>query len=159
MSARLLPARLRAVTARGEEGQLLLLVLVYTVIAGLLVTVVVNLSRAYLARRALLAAADGAALAAANQPDLDRIYAGAAGPVLPLSETGATAAVRRYASDAELAARFDGFRVVDVSTDGETVAVTFGAVVRMPFANLLTSRVGVGYPLDATARARSRLGP
>jgi hypothetical protein len=148
--------RLRAVTARGDEGQLLLLVLVYTVIAGLLVTVVVNLSRAYLTRRALLAAADGAALAAANQPDLDRIYAGA-GPVLPLSEEGAAAAVRRYASDADLSTRFDGFRVVDVTTDGETVGVTFGAVVRMPFANLLTSRVGVGYPLDATARARSPL--
>jgi hypothetical protein len=149
---------MRAVTGRGDEGQLLLLVLVYTVIAGLLVTVVVNLSRAYLARRALLAAADGAALAAANQPDLDRVYAGA-GPVLPLSEAGATAAVRRYASDADLAARFDGFRVVDVTTDGETVAVTLGAVVRMPFANLLTSGIGVGYPLDATARARSPLSP
>jgi uncharacterized membrane protein len=148
--------RLRRVRHRGDDGQLLLLVLVYTVIAGLLVTVVVNLSRAYVSRRALLAAADGAALAAANQPNLGRIYSGA-GTVLPLSEAGTRTAVRRYAADAGLAGRFDGFRVVDVTTDGETVTVTLGAVVRMPFANLLSSGLGGGYALDATSRARSPL--
>lgn len=150
--------RLRAVRERGEDGQLLLLVLVYALIAGLLVTVVVNVSKAYLYRRSLLAAADGAALTAANQPDLDRIYAGA-GSVLPLSDAGAEAAVRQYARDADLAGRFDGFEVVDVSTDGETVTVTLGAVVRMPFVNLLSARLRGGYPLDATARARSPLTP
>lgn len=150
--------RLRAVRERGEDGQLLLLVLVYALIAGLLVTVVVNVSKAYLYRRSLLAAADGAALTAANQPDLDRIYAGA-GSVLPLSDAGAEAAVRQYARDADLAGRFDGFEVVDVSTDGETVTVTLGAVVRMPFVNLLSVRLRGGYPLDATARARSPLTP
>ncbi|MGH8894327.1 MAG: pilus assembly protein TadG-related protein [Actinomycetes bacterium] len=150
--------RVRAVLARREDGQLLLLVLVYAVIAGLLVTVVVNLSKAYLYRRSLVAAADGAALTAANQPDLGRIYAGA-GPVLPLSETGARAAVAQYSRDADLATRFNGFRVVDVSTDGQTVTVTLRAVVRMPFANLLTSAVAGGYHVDATARARSPLTP
>jgi hypothetical protein len=151
-------ARLRAVRARGDEGQLLLLVLIYTVIAGLLVTVVVNLSKAYLYRRALVAAADGAALTAANQPDLERIYADA-GPVLPLSETGSRAAVLQYAVDADLDGRFDGFRVVDVSTDGQTVAVTLQAVVEMPFANLLTAGVTDGYEVEATARATSPLTP
>lgn len=146
--------RLRAVTARGDDGQLLLLVLVYAVIAGLLVTVVVNLSKAFLYRRSLVAAADGAALTAANQPDLARIYAGA-GPVLPLSKRGTRAAVGRYADDAELAARFDGFRVVGVETDGRTVTVTLGAVVEMPFANLLSAGLADGYPVTATARATS----
>ena len=150
--------RLRAVRARGDDGQLILLVLVYAVIAGLLVTVVVNLSKAYLYRRSLVAAADGAALTAANQPDLDRVYTGA-GPLLPLSEAGARAAVTQYVRDADLRGRFDGFRVVDVSTDGQTVTVTLAAVVRMPFLNLLTTDVRGGYPLDATARARSPLTP
>lgn len=150
--------RLRAVRDRGDDGQLILLVLIYAVIAGLLVTVVVNLSKAYLYRRSLVAAADGAALTAANQPDLERVYTGA-GPVLPLSEQGARAAVTQYMRDADLEGRFDGFRVVDVSTDGQTVTVTLAAVVRMPFLNLLTTDVRGGYPLDATARARSPLTP
>jgi hypothetical protein len=147
---------MRAIAARPDDGQLLLLVLAYTLIAGLLVTAVVNLSKAYLYRRALLAAADGAALAAANQPDLGRVYAGA-GATLPLSDSGATTAVRRYVARADLATRFDGFRVVDVTTDGATVTVTLGAVVRMPFANVLSDGLRGGYPVDATARARSPL--
>lgn len=151
-------SRLRAIVDREDDGQLLLLLLVYTVIAGLLVTVVVNLSKAYLYRRSLVAATDAAALTAANRPELDRIYAGA-GPALPLSEPGARAAVRQYAADAELASRFEGFRVVDVTTDGQTVTVTLGALVQMPFANVISSGVRGGYPVDATAHARSPLSP
>jgi hypothetical protein len=37
------------------------------------------------------------------------------------------------------------------------VTVTLGAVVRMPFANLLSDGLRGGYPVDATARARSPL--
>ena len=151
-------SRLRAVRARGDDGQLLLLILAYAVIAGLLVTVVVNLSKAYLYRRSLVAAVDGAALSAANQPDLDRIYAGA-GDVLPLSETGARSAVSQYVQDADLARRFNGFEVVGVRTDGQTVTVTLRAVVQMPFINLLSSDYRSGYPVDATARATSPLQP
>ena len=57
---------LRAAGADGDGGQLILLILVYTVIAGMLVTVVVNVSKVYLVRRSLVAAADGAALTAAT---------------------------------------------------------------------------------------------
>ena len=61
----------------------------------------------------------------------------------------------QYAADADLADRFGGFQVVDVSTDGLTVTVTLGAVVAMPFVNVLG--LAEGYPVDATARARSPL--
>lgn len=152
-------ARLHRVTGRGDDGQLLLLVLGYTLIAAVLVTVVVNLSSAFLTRRSLVAAADGAAIAAANQPDLRRIYSGDGSPVLPLSEEGARDAVAQYARDAGLARRFAGFRVLDVSTDGRTVAVTFGARAPMPVVNLVSRRWAAGYPLDATARATSPLLP
>ncbi len=141
-----------------DEGQLLLLLLVYTVIAGLLVTVVVNLSSAYLYRRSLVAAADGAALSAANQPDLERIYAGT-GAVLPLSVDGTRAAVRQYVRDADLQRRFNGFRVVEVSTDGESVAVTLATTVRFPLVNLVSARFAAGYDIDATARATSPVTP
>ena len=144
----------------GDDGQLLLLVLVYAVIAGVLVTVVVNLSTAYLHRRSLVAAVDGAALSAANQPDLGRVYGGGSA-ALPLSDEGASDAVAQYVDDARLDERFDGFEVLDVSTDGSTVSVTFGATVRMPLLNAIASSVtGGGYRFDATARATSPLsGP
>jgi uncharacterized membrane protein len=139
----------------GDDGQLLLLVLVYALIAAALVTAVVDVSKAYLHRRSLVAAVDGAALAAANQPDLDAVYNGSGRQVLPLSEDGVREAVEQYVADARLAARFDDFSIVDVSTDGATVTVSFASTVRMPFVNLVVSRAG--YHLDATARARSPL--
>jgi hypothetical protein len=138
---------------REEDGQLLLLVLCYTVIAALLITVVVNVSKAYLYRRSLVAAADGAAIAAANVPDLTRVYAGGQAGVLPLAPTRAV--VEQYADDAQLGQRFDGFEVVEVSTDGQTVTVTMRAEVRMPVLNLISSRYKAGYPVEATATARS----
>ena len=155
---RVLGARVAAVRRSADHGQLILLILVYSLIAALLVTVVVNVSKVYLYRRALVAAADGAALSAANQPDLAAVYAGA-GPTLPLSPSGTDAAVRQYVRDAELEGRFDQFQVVDVRTDGVTVTVTFRAVVSMPFANLVASRWQAGYPVRSVARARSPLTP
>ena len=138
---------------REDDGQLLILVLCYTVIAALLVTVVVNLSKAYLYRRSLVAAADGAAIAAANVPDLERVYAGGQSDVLPLAPSRKV--VAQYAVDAALEDRFDGFQVVDVRTDGATVTVTMRASVRMPFLNLISSRYDDGYPVEASATARS----
>lgn len=153
-----LAARVGEVRRSGEEGQLILLVLAYAVIAALLVTVVVNVSKVYLNRRSLVGAADGAALSAANQPDLDAVYNGT-GATLPLSPGGTEAAVRQYARDADLADRFEGFQVVDVTTDGVTVTVTLRAEVGMPFLNLLSDQYSAGYPVRAVARARSPLSP
>jgi uncharacterized membrane protein len=143
---------------REEDGQLLLLVLAYTVIAGLLVTVVVDVSQAYLYRRSLLAAADAAALSAANQPDLAAVYTGQ-GPVLPLSEQRSRLAVTQYAQDGELSDRFDSFEVLDVDSNGTSVTVTLRAVVHLPFVNLVSSRWRDGYPVQARATARSPLTP
>ena len=144
---------------RDDDGQLLLLVLAYTVIAALLITVVVDVSQTYLYRRSLLAAADAAALSAANQPDLGAIYTGEDSESLPLSERGATHAVEQYAADAELADRFRDFEVVSVDTDGTAVTVTLRAVVHLPFANRVTDRWSDGYPVEARANARSPLVP
>ena len=151
-------ARVREVRRSGDGGQLILLVLAYAVIAALLVTLVVNVSKVYLNRRSLVAAADGAALSAANQPDLASVYDGT-GATLPLSRSGTDAAVRQYAADAELADRFDGFAVAGVQTDGVTVTVTLRAAVPLPFVNLISARWTDGYPVRPVARARSPLTP
>lgn len=150
--------RTRLVRGSGDDGQLILLILAYAVIAALLVTVVINVSKVYLYRRSLVAAADGAALSAANQPDLASVYAGAGGS-LPLSRRGTAAAVRQYAADADLADRFEGFDVASVETDGVVVTVTLRARVPMPFANLVSAEWAGGYPVRAEARARSPLTP
>jgi Putative Flp pilus-assembly TadE/G-like len=151
--------QLRRRIGRDDDGQLLLLMLAYTVIAALLITVVVDVSQTYLYRRSLLAAADAAALSAANQPDLGAVYAGDDPAVLPLSQRGALRAVEQYAEDAELADRFRGFEVVTVDTDGAAVTVTLRAVVHLPFAHLVPSRWQDGYPVEARANARSPLVP
>jgi hypothetical protein len=142
---------------REDDGQLLILVLCYAVIAALLITVVVNLSKAYLYRRSLVAAADGAAIAAANVPDLPRVYTEGKVTTLPLAPSRDV--VEQYADDARLNSRFDGFEVVDVTTDGQSVTVTMRATVRMPFLNLISARYDDGYPVEATATARSPFIP
>jgi len=148
--------RLARVRGSGDDGQLLLLVLAYAVIAGVLVTVVVDVSQVFLYRRSLLAAADAAALAAANAPDLRRVYTGP-GDLLPLSRRAATDAVDQYAADAALDERFATFDVRRVDTDGASVTVTFTAAAPLPFAGLFTGRFSGGYPVAATATARSPL--
>ena len=155
---RALRGRVRAVTSSGDEGQLILLILAYAVIAALLVTVVVDVSKVFLYRRSLVATADGAALSAANQPDLAAVYNGT-GRTLPLSRAGTDAAVHQYAADADLADRFEGFDVAGVDTDGVTVTVTLRAAVPLPFVNLISSHWTDGYPIRAVARARSPLTP
>ncbi len=144
-----------------DEGQLLLLVLCYVVIAALLVTVVVNVSKAYLYRRSLAAAADAAALVAANQPDLDQLYRrGVVQPdLLPLDERQATRAVDDYVAAARLPDRFHQFDVIDIQVNGGAVSVTLAATVRMPFLNLISSTYADGYPVAATATARSPVLP
>jgi uncharacterized membrane protein len=147
-------SRGRPGTAGGDDGQLMLLIICYAVIAGLLVTVVVDTSKVFLYRRSLVAASDAAALAAANQPDLAAVYGGR-GRVLPISRGGAEAAVGQYAEDADLPARFRGFEVLGVETDGTRVTVTLRATVPMPFG-VLGPR---GYQVVATSTARSPIAP
>lgn len=146
---------------RDDSGQLLLLVLCYAVIAALLITVVINVSKAHLYRRALVAAADGAALAAANAADVAEVYrsSAAAPEAVLLAEPAAKRAVEDYAAKAQLGSRFNGFEVVDVEVTGSRVTVTLTASVRMPILNLLSAQYENGYAVHASATARSPLEP
>lgn len=142
-----------------DAGQLTILVIGFTVVVALLITVVVNASRVFLVHRALSAAADGAAVAAADALDEPRFYTGSRPPdTLPLSSAAVAAAVEDYAASAGLAERFDGFRAGGtLAPDGSTVSATCAAVVRLPFVNLVSQRYADGLPLSVTASARSPL--
>jgi uncharacterized membrane protein len=131
----------------------MLLIICYAVIAGMLVTVVIDTSKVFLYRRSLVAASDAAALAAANQPDLAALYGGRA-RVLPISRAGAASTVDQYVVDADLPHRFRGFEVVAVSTEGSRVTVTLAADVPMPFGVLGPRH----YEVRATSTARSPVG-
>ncbi len=104
--------------ARGDDGQLMLLIVFFGLVAALLTVVVIDASAAYLAHRDLAGVADGAALAAAQTVDLGAYYTGGPSTDLPLGDVAAAAAayVERYAPAAELvsARLVDGGRAVHV---------------------------------------------
>ena len=134
---------------RSDDGSVLPLVLVYALIGIVLAGVVGDLTQVFVQRRALAAAADGAAVAAAGSLDEDAFYADGAGTTLPLGAV--SAAVGSYVDAASLGARFRGFRVEGVRTDGAQVTVVLGATTPFPFDPFGLA----SHEIDATASARS----
>lgn len=134
---------------RGDEGSVLVLTLGLVAVLLLLVGVVVDVSAVVLAKRSLAAAADGAAVSAAQA--LDEAVFRAQGPAagVPLSEAGVQDRVAAYpvTPGVVLVGRVDG---------GLVAVVTGSRTVRLPFAGWL----GVGdVAVEAVARARSPLLP
>ena len=139
---------------RDDEGTVLVLVLGFTMVLALMVGVVVNVSAAVLARRAVSGAADGAAIAAAQALDVERLYRdGLRGDRVPLSPVGARQRVAAYAE--QVRSDQPGLRLT-VSVDSSTATVVAVRDVRLPFGRLLGLR-----PLrvEAVARARAPVGP
>lgn len=148
--------------ARRDDGQVLLLILVYALIAVALVTVVVSASAVHLQRKRLLSVADAAALDAADALDTGAFYADgtAPGEGVPLTDASVRASVEEYVGLAGAPARFDGFAVAPSTgtSDGRTAEVTLVAVVRPPLLSSVISTFSDGVPLRVTARARTGLG-
>jgi Flp pilus assembly protein TadG len=132
---------------KGDDGQLLILIAFFAVVLILFVAVIVDASAAFLARRSLASQADGAALAAAQNLDLDAFYNGPGGESLPLADVSETA--RDYVD-----ANFPGTEILDVhlSNDGTAVTLTLRKHLRLPL-----SPPGYGDGVDVTASATARL--
>jgi hypothetical protein len=141
-----------------DSGQILLLGLVYFMLAVVLIAAVAGASAVHLQRKQLLTFADQAALAAADAADIAAYYTGdtiAPGLVL-LSEETADAAVAEFvAANSCLITDFADFYVDDVTTDGRTVTVTFGAraylPILTPFLEIWSD--GIGLVVTSSARA------
>ena len=120
-----------------------LLIIGFTTVAALLIVVGVDVSKVFLARRALSSAADAAALAAAQSVDRAAVYAGSAdgcGGLLPIDS--AVAAGRADASVADdepdLLHTFARVGAPETTVDTGRVTVRLGGDVALPFASVLS---------------------
>lgn len=149
---------------RCESGQTTVLIIGYAVIAMLLVTVVVNLSKVFLAQRSLDAAADAAAVAGAQAVRVSPYYQHGALDRLPLAESLARQEAYRHLSAAGMfdpARSCDDFTVegVSLAPTRDAVDVTVSCRVRIPFANVVSGAYAGGVPVTSTAHARMAVRP
>lgn len=132
---------LTAPRRRRDDGSLTVLVIGFTFILAVLVVVGVDVSKVFLARRALASVADAAALAAAQSADRAAIYAGAAscGGVLPLDPTTAGQQVDASLADdlADLHQTFAELQPPQVTVVDGTVTVALAGQVKVPFGRVL----------------------
>lgn len=160
------PAPLR--TPVGDGGQVLLLVLVYTLLAFLLVTAVADAAAVHLERNRLVSLADASALNAAEALDSARFYqqgppgaGGPGGPVVPVSDDSVRAGVVRFLVLSGADQRFSDLDIAEPtgSPDGAGVEVTLSAVAHLPVLTPVVAAWWRGVPLRVTSRAQARAVP
>ncbi|HUW15797.1 MAG TPA: pilus assembly protein TadG-related protein [Actinomycetes bacterium] len=147
----------RAPSAQADDGSVLLLILGLVVLLVLVVTVVVDVTALFLARRDLLAAADGAALAGAQAVDEVRLYTeGLGDKPLPLQPARAEQAARDYLRDVGVGGRLDQLQV-DVDATTYSVSVRLVGIAPLPFVSRLTPGAAGGVEVFASATAATSL--
>jgi hypothetical protein len=162
-------ARPEDLAPEGDEGQVLLLILGYTLIVFLLITVVVSATAVHLARSRLVNLADAAALDAADSLDEPAYYDGTTGGApggsspsglvgaVPLSDATVRRAVDGYLTVTPVSPSLEDLTVgrPTGAPDARTAEVTLTARVRPPLVTYVLSPWAGGIPLKATARARA----
>jgi hypothetical protein len=153
--------------ASNDDGSITVLIIGYVAIAAVLMTVGVDVSKVFLAQRALAAAADSAALAAAQGVDTQAVYDGpgpTCGQPLPLDPARAAglAAGSVAADRPDLDRTFVSVSGPRTTVSGGTASVGLTAAVAVPFGRVLgwldpshrDGEVGV----SETSHARSPVG-
>lgn len=152
------------VTRDPDRGSITVLVIGYTGIAMALIVAGVDVSKVFLAQRALSSAADAAAIAAAEGVDTGQVYDGPAlrcGASLPLDRRSAERMADRAIADEspDLRHAFASLRSPQTTVSGSTATVALQGRVAVPFGRLLTWLRVAGpdgtVPVAATAHARS----
>lgn len=141
--------------ARGDEGQVTILVIGFMVVALALITVVVAATSLHLERTRLAALADLAALDAADVVS-DAAYFGGDGEP-PLWDEDVAATVEAYlAAHPDTAARWDGLTVLSATApDARTAQVRLGAVVRPAWVSWVLAPFTDGIAIEASSSARA----
>jgi hypothetical protein len=149
------------VTDSREDGQILILLVGYVVVALSLIVVAVDITAVHLARTQLLDACDAAALDAADADDAASLYQHGVGATVPLTADSVRAAVRWYLQDAVPPARMDQV-VVDAGTgtpDGATAVVELSGRVRLPLLGPIVRTWSGGVTVTVRSRARADIDP
>jgi hypothetical protein len=137
---------------RDEQGSILPLVIFYGALCLIVVLLVAAVTSLYLERERLYALADGAALAAAESYDLERVQVVDGRPRPVLESPAVREAVRDFVGT-PAAAGFDDLRVERADTaDGRSATVRVSALWHPPVISPLVPR---GYRIEVTATARS----
>lgn len=150
----------RAAGSAREDGQILLLSLVFGVITLALVLVVASVSSIYLERKELLALADALAADAADAVDAQTYYTDAGVEHLPLTDASVHAAVQDYlaAAPAAVTGEFEDFAVAAPTgtPDGQVAEVTLAARVRPPVLPWVLMPWADGFEIEVTARGAAQ---
>lgn len=148
--------RMRQLRSENESGQVMVLVIGFTVLSLLVVTVVMAATTVYLEHKRLLSLADSAAIAAADTFTLASVSSVEGAPVPILNDAAVDHAVTSYLSLTSAAERFDSLTVAPLTgtADGRTAHVVLSAVVHPPVVNFLLPD---GVLLSVASDARSEL--
>lgn len=152
-----------------DDGSVMLLMIFMAIIIAGLITVVVDVSTVFLAQREMQSTADGAALAAAQQADLQAVYTGDLGAQLPLSRAQASSTIDDYAANQSriphecsevsygVVGGLDAAGNVrsGVQLDGQTVRVELTCKVPLPFVSLVAAAFTGGVTIHQVAYAQS----
>jgi hypothetical protein len=135
-------SRARARAQPDDTGAITVLVIGYVAIALALIVVGIDVSKVFLAERALSAAADSAALAAAQGVDRTAVYDGSGlrcGSRLPLDAARATALATGSVADndGDLQRSFSRLDAPVTDVTGGTATVRLSGAVGVPFGRVL----------------------
>jgi Flp pilus assembly protein TadG len=156
-----------------DDGQVMLLMVFFALIIAALITVIVDVSTVFLAQREMQSSADGAALAATQQPDLAAIYTSDLGPRLPLSRVASVDILNSYAINPARVPHecsVSTYQVVSgqdaagnersgLEDDGFTVRVELTCKVPLPFIGFVADAFTGGVTIHQVAFARSTVTP
>lgn len=118
---------------RIDRGSVLLLGIGFVTVCLLAVAVVVDVSAAFLQRRALTSIGDAAALAGAQAIDLDAYYANGATRGTRLNPRLVAGAARRHVAAVSSAGKAGEVTIDSIVSDGVNVVVRLSAPLALPF--------------------------
>ncbi len=141
----------------GDDGQILIMLLGYVVVALMLVIVAVDATAVHLARTQLLDAADAAALDAADAADSSSVYRSGVDADVPLTTATVRSAAAGYLSTYSPPSRVQDLRLDDATgtPDGRTAVVQLSASVRLPLLGPAVNAWSGGITVTVRSQARA----